>query len=122
MNSTVKKRDIVTQINTARINSVGTFAYDALTNKSTYDGIDRLIMGLPEGDADYETVLKCVDVKSRTMFDELVNGGRSKQNVVTFPEIVLANGNVVIDRHFREFDQDGNLLRLQGFTKLVRVA
>ena len=101
---------------------MGRFSFDAVQNISSYDDNDSRIMGLRKGNSSYNDVLKCIDIKSKTMFEELLFGDNDKKTVVTFPEVQLANGNIVVDRHFRKFDVEGNLISLEGFTRLVKVA
>ena len=80
-------------------------------------------MGLPEtGVATYKDVLNCVDQKDQTRFEETTLGLKNKSPVVYFDEILLKNGNIIKDTHFREFNEDGSLKYLEGYTKLVRVA
>jgi hypothetical protein len=100
---------------------VGTFKFDGTI--STFDETDRIIMGLPEsGKATYEDVLSCVDQKDQTRFEETTLGIKTKAPIIKFAPILLANGNIVEDTHYREFAKDGKLLRLEGFTKLIKVA
>ncbi len=80
-------------------------------------------MGLPNtGVATYEDVLKCIDVKDRTRFEETTLGLKTKASIIKFDPIQLANGNVIEDTHFREFNENGTLKNLVGYTKLVAVA
>ena len=100
---------------------MGTFQFDGKISR--FDEIDRLIMGLPEsGKATYEDVLNCVDISDRVRFEETTLGLKTKAPIIKFEPILLANGNVVEDTHYREFGEDGRLLRIEGFTKLIKVA
>ena len=100
---------------------MGTFKFDGKI--STFDETDMIIMGLPQsGKATYEDVLSCVDQKDKTRFEETTLGVKTKAPIINFEPILLANGNVVEDTHYREFAEDGRLLRIEGFTKLIKVA
>jgi hypothetical protein len=80
-------------------------------------------MGLPEtGQASYVDVLNCISIGDKNRFEDLTLGCNIDLPVVRFPEIKLRNGNVIQDTHYRLFDADGGLVRLGGYTKLVRVA
>jgi len=80
-------------------------------------------MGLPDtGVATYEDVLKCIDVKDRTRFEETTLGIKTKAPIIKFDPIQLGNGNIIQDTHFREFNEDGTLKYLEGYTQLVGVA
>jgi hypothetical protein len=80
-------------------------------------------MGLPEtGQASYVDVLNCISIDDKNRFEDLTLGCNIDLPVARFPEIKLRNGNVIQDTHYRLFDADGGLVRLGGYTKLVRVA
>ena len=103
------------------IGAIGTFSFDG--KFSTFDETDRIIMGLPKsGKATYKDVLNCVDIKDRVRFEETTLGLKTKAPIIKFKPILLANGNVVEDTHYREFGEDGKLLKVEGFTKLISVA
>jgi len=114
-------KDCIHETPRLQIGSVGTFQFDGKV--STFDNNDRLIMGLPNtGVASYEDVLLCIDVKDKTRFEETTLGIKTKAPIVKFDSIQLANGNIIQDTHFREFNEDGTLKYLEGYTKLVGVA
>ena len=82
-----------------------------------------MIMGLPAtGISDYDNVIKCIDIKDRTRFEETALGIKDKSPLITFDPILLANGNVIQDTHYRKFDAEGKLIRLDGFTRVLKVA
>jgi hypothetical protein len=103
------------------IGCIGTFSFDGVI--STFDKTDRIIMGLPKsGKATYEDVLNCIDYRDRTRFEETTLGIKDKSPLVEFSPILLANGNIIQDTHYRTFDSEGKLTKINGFTKLLKEA
>ena len=91
---------------------IGNFEYDVRSDTSIYDEVDRLVMGLPTRKANYQEVLACIDIIHKVQFQELTLGDRSKNTLVTFPEMKIANGNVVKDTIQKVFcNETGELLK-----------
>jgi hypothetical protein len=105
-----------------KVGATGSFYFDVKNNKSYWDRNLYPILGEAEGENTFENIVKLVDVKDRTKFQEMSVGHKGKETKVETSPILMRNGNTIIETYNFLISPEHGLYGIVGNTELVAVA
>ena len=116
--------DYILKVNMPVIPVHGSFTYDIVKDIATVDTNQKNILGLASNIVSFADVLKTVDSKSKTLFEEQSVGQVGKRNAFTTNEFQLENGNIITEFYKFNYDKDDYDKRspthISGQTTLLR--